>query len=107
MRSLSQPLLPGVILGAGLMLSTVVAHAAMGYEVTPAQERQVHEGMTTSEVRQTLGHAERSIHYLHDPGATWTYQVTRGPGANQTLFDVKFNADGTVASATERFAEAD
>jgi hypothetical protein len=107
MRSPSQVLLPSVLLGAGLMLSSVVAQAAMGYEVKPAQERLVHEGMTATQVRETLGRADRDIRYRHEPGATWTYQVSRGPGADVTLFDVKFNADGTVASTAERFEEAD
>src|SRR5690348_18053311 len=98
MRSLLQSLLPSVALGAGLMLSTVAAHAAKGYEVTPAQEQLVHAGMTKQDVQQTLGHAERVMHYRSEPGATWTYEVARGPGADVTLFDVDFKADGTVAS---------
>jgi hypothetical protein len=89
------------------MLSAVVAQAAMGYQVKPAQEQLVHEGMTTTQVREALGRADRDIRYLHEPGATWTYEVARGPGHDVTLFDVKFGADGTVASTAERFEEAD
>ena len=107
MRSPSRILLPSVVLGAGLMLSNVAAQAATGYEVKPAQESLVHEGMTATQVREALGRADRDIRYLNEPGATWTYQVSRGPGADVTLFDVKFNADGTVASTAERFEEAD
>jgi hypothetical protein len=63
--------------------------------------------MTATQVREALGRADRDVRYLHEPGATWTYQVSRGPGADVTLVDVKFNADGTVASTAERFEEAD
>lgn len=105
MRTPSQSLLSRAVLGAGLTLSMVAVHAASGYEVTPAQERLVQEGMTPVEVRQALGHAERVVHYRSEPGATWTYEVTRGPGSGETLFDVDFNADGTVASTDERFVE--
>lgn len=107
MRSLSQALLSSALVGAGLMLSTVVAHAATGYEIKPAQEQLVRPGMTRAEVSQALGRAERVARYRSEPGASWTYEVARGPGADVTLFDVDFNADGTVAKAGERLVEAD
>jgi outer membrane protein assembly factor BamE (lipoprotein component of BamABCDE complex) len=89
------------------MLSTVVAQAAAGYEIKPAQEQLVQPGMTQAEVSQALGRAERVAHYRSEPGASWTYEVARGPGADVTVFDVDFNADGTVAKTGERLVERD
>jgi hypothetical protein len=107
MRSLSQTLLSSALAGAGLMLSTVVAQAAVGHGIKPAQEQLVQPGMTQDQVSQALGRAERVARYRSEPGASWTYEVARGPGADVTLFDVDFNADGTVAKTGERLVERD
>lgn len=87
------------------------AHAGMlsGYSVAPTQERLITAGMSQDEVKQTLGRPAHMARYGNEPGPTWSYDVntvTVG-GADQTLFDVDFGADGRVVSAQERVVETD
>jgi len=59
--------------------------------------------MSTAEVQAALGHPEQNIHYRNEPGPTFTYQVSGTQGT--TVFDVDFDANGRVASASERVEE--
>lgn len=83
-------------------VTATVAHAAIGFTVTPQQETQIAPGMTTAQVQSLLGAPAKGIRYGNEPGPTWTYGVT---GVKDTLFDVDFGADGKVASIGERWDE--
>lgn len=88
-------------LACSLLLGFAAAHAASGFTVTPGQEKLVTVGMTMSEVQQTLGHPALTEQFRNEPGQTLSYNVIGG--ADQVaLFDVDFNANGQVASVSER-----
>ena len=93
---------PRTLLVAGLFLGAVAAQAAAGYTISQAQEGLVKPGMTTAEVQAALGHPSLNIHYHNEPGPTFTYDLA---GVQDTVFDVDFAADGTVASTSERVEE--
>jgi hypothetical protein len=105
------PRLPAArrLLVAGLALAAAAAQAAGGYSVAPAQEKLVTAGMSQGEVKQALGRPAQTMRYVNEAGPTWTWDVnTVGiGGADQTVFDVDFGADGRVASAQERVIQRD
>jgi len=90
---------PRTLLAAGLFLGVAAAQAASGYRVDKRQESLVSVGMSTAEVQQVLGRPESNVKYHNEPGPTFTYRLT---GDEQTLFDVDFDANGKVASTSER-----
>lgn len=94
--------IPKIACAAGLFAITM-AHAATGFTVTSNQETQVTPGMSSDEVRQALGQPESHIKFRNEPGPTWTYRLV---GGDHTLFDVDFDADGKVASTSERLDES-
>jgi outer membrane protein assembly factor BamE (lipoprotein component of BamABCDE complex) len=99
----SNPHLPRMLLAAGLFVGVAAAQASSGFTITPNQEIRVTPGMTAAEVQQALGRPAQNIQYGNELGRTFTYQVI---GSEQTLFDVDFGADGTVASVGERLIES-
>lgn len=92
------------VAAAGLAFVVALAQAASGFWVNPGQQALVRPGMSMAEVRQTLGHPTQNIKYRNQPGRTFTYKVM---GTLDTLFDVDFDADGTVLSTNERIVPID
>jgi len=84
-----------------LALGMVMVQAAEGFIVQPEQERMVRPGMSRAEVRILLGEPSTNVKYPNEPGRTWTYNVA-GKMDPHVVFDVDFNAEGTVASSMER-----
>ena len=93
-----------LIVTIGFAFCSVLAQAASGFWVTKSQEALVAPGMTMEQVRETLGHPTQFIKYRNQPGPTFTYRVM---GTGDTLFDVDFDANGQVASTTERIIPID
>jgi outer membrane protein assembly factor BamE (lipoprotein component of BamABCDE complex) len=93
---------PRLLLVAGLFVGVAAAQAASGYRVDKRQESQVTVGMNAAEVQQVLGRPESRISYHNEPGPTFTYRVL---GDEQMLFDVDFDANGKVASTSERVSD--
>ena len=83
------------------LMAFACAHAAEGFSVKPEQESLVKPGMSRAEVRSALGAPSTSVRYPSEPGRTWTYKVL-GKDTPPVVFDVDFNADGSVASSGER-----
>lgn len=88
-----------LLLTAALAFCPLGAQAAQGFRVDQAQEAQITHGMNVEQVRQLLGHPTQQIKYRNQPGPTFTYRVI---GTVDTVFDVDFDANGQVASTTER-----
>ena len=89
---------------AGFVFCTALAQAASGFWVNQSQEALISPGMSMQEVRQALGHPTQFIKYRNQPGPTFTYKVM---GTEDTLFDVDFDANGLVASTSERIVPID
>ena len=88
------------VMAAALSLGATAAMAASGYRVTKAQEAQIKLGMSTDDVRSTLGKPARIIKYRNEVGPTWSYEVV---GANSaTVYEVDFGKDGKVLKVNER-----
>lgn len=71
-----------------------------GFNVVSAQEPLVKVGMTQQQVLDLLGTPTRNMHYRNQPGPTFTYRVLGS--LPRMLFDVDFDAQGKVASTSER-----
>lgn len=100
------------LLTAGLAFGALSAQAAGGYTILQQQERMISAGMSTQEVQRHLGIPIAQVRYLGEGGPTWTYFVTdvvsAFPNTTQVvLFDVSFDADGRVVSASERTVTKD
>ena len=87
------------IAAIGLALGFAAAHAASGTTVSRHQESLISAGMSESDVLAAIGKPENNVHYGSDPGRTFTYRVS---AEDELLFDVAFDANGKVLSATER-----
>lgn len=90
-----------LIVASSLLLGFAAAHAASGFTVTPDQEKLVTTGMTMSEVQQALGHPALTEQFMNEPGPTLSYNLVGGADPS-LLFDVDFDANGKVASVSER-----
>lgn len=86
------------LLAIGLFLGAAGAQAAPGYTVAARQETLVSVGMSQADVRQLLGRPQTDISYRNQPGSVYTYRVA---GIEPTVFEIDFDTDGKVASATE------
>lgn len=89
---------PSTLLAIGLFLGAAGAQAAPGYTVDARQEALVSVGMSQADVRQQLGRPQTDITYRNQPGSVYTYRVA---GIEPTVFEIDFDSDGKVASATE------
>ena len=89
---------PSVLLAIGLFLGAADAQAASGYTVDARQETLVSVGMSQADVRQLLGRPQTDVSYRNQPGSVYTYRVA---GIEPTVFEIDFDTDGKVASATE------
>ena len=89
---------PGALLAIGLLLGVAGAQAGPGYTVDARQDALVSVGMSQAEVRQLLGRPQTDISYRNQPGSVYTYRVA---GIEPTVFEIDFDSDGKVASATE------
>jgi len=96
------PTLARVCIAAGLLAAVAAAQAASGFTVQPRQESLVVPGMDSTAVLQALGRPALQRSFHNEPGPTWTYRLA---GSEATLFDVDFDADGKVASVSERMDE--
>jgi hypothetical protein len=90
------------LLIAGLLAGFAAAHAAGGCTVKPNEENMVHVRMDPDLVMQALGHPTFVARHGYQWGPTWTYEVVHGNSQVIALFDVNFDALGTVASVDER-----
>lgn len=88
-----------MLLLTSLVLVSAAAQAFKGYTVVHEQESMVRTGMSINEVQSAIGKPEHAVKYGNEPGPTWTYVVL---GAQDTLFDVDFGADGKVIAFGER-----
>ena len=89
---------PSALLAIGLVLGAAGAQAAPGYTVDARQETLVSVGMSQADVRQLLGRPQTDVTYRNQPGSVYTYRVA---GIEPTVFEIDFDTDGKVASATE------
>jgi len=88
---------------AGLLAAAVAAHAAAGVTIETGDEALVTPGTGAAAVKLALGEPALARTYRNEVGPTWTYRLADKP---QTVFDVQFDATGTVVSATERLDES-
>lgn len=99
MNPLTTPRSFRLLLAAGGLALAAAAQAAVGVTIASADEARVVPGMSSAAVEKALGRPALNRSYGNEPGATWTYHVS---GNGQTVFDVQFDATGTVLEATER-----
>jgi outer membrane protein assembly factor BamE (lipoprotein component of BamABCDE complex) len=97
------PTVARLLLGAGLLAAAAAAHAALGVTIESGDEARVAPGMQAAAVRLALGAPALDRSYPSEAGPTWTYRVA---DRSQTVFDIQFDATGTVLSATERADES-
>jgi outer membrane protein assembly factor BamE (lipoprotein component of BamABCDE complex) len=89
-------------MAAGLLLAASAAFSATGFTVTQPQEAQVTKGMSRDDVRGLLGRPSHNVKYMSQPGRTWTYGVLGASVADNTVFDIEFDASGKVMRFEER-----
>ncbi len=69
--------------------------------VTRQQESQVKLGMTSDDVRKTIGAPFNIVQYRNQPQPSWVYRAP-SPRDADVLFHVEFGPDGKVRSASEQ-----
>jgi outer membrane protein assembly factor BamE (lipoprotein component of BamABCDE complex) len=89
---------------AAIALVCVSAHAANIRCIEPSQEPLVKPGMSSQQVTQALGQPTQIAKYLNEVGPTWTYAIDIG-AENARVFDVDFDSQGKVLSASERIQD--
>lgn len=84
-----------------LLLAAALAPAARAdYVIEPAQERQVHAGMTKAEVLALLGKPSADRRFPNGL-STWTYEARRTD--ERALFDIEFDVAEHVRTFGRRY----
>lgn len=91
--------MPRMLLTVVCCTAAATAQAAAGYNVTPEQFGQVRQGMSRSEVLQTLGNPAIKQQYGNQPGDTWVYRLL---SFGNRHVHIDFGVDGSVVAASKR-----
>jgi len=86
-------------LALAMTLGLGAAHAAGGISVTQREAAKVTAGMSTEDVRRTIGKPASNIQYRNEPGPIWLYHVT--DAIDPVYFEIAFDKEGKVAGTSQ------